>query len=69
MNELRSRGSQEKQRTANITQPGLEEVEERLLGPVQVFDQYDSGLPGHEFLEEVDPRPAQPLARSKRVEV
>ncbi len=47
----------------------LEQVEERVVSPVQVFDQHDRGSIGHELLEEPNPRLMQPVAGSQRVEV
>jgi hypothetical protein len=69
VHELGPRGGNEQQRTADVVQPCFEEVEEGLLRPVQVFDQHDGALLGHELLEERDPRLAKPIARGERMEV
>jgi hypothetical protein len=68
-NELRPCCSEQEQRTADILQPRLEKVEERLFSPVQVLHQHDGGLIGQELLEKVDPRLAHPVACSQGVQV
>ncbi len=50
-------------------QARLEQVEERVVAPVEVFDEHDRRLIGHELLEKPDPRQTQLVAGSQRVEV
>ena len=69
MNELRPCGSEQQHRTADVVQRIFEELEEYVLGPVQILDQQDGRLLGRELVEERDPRQAQPLARVERVDV
>ena len=47
----------------------LEQVEERVLGPVQVLDEHDDGPLGAQLLQQVDPRLLEPVARRERVQV
>ncbi len=54
---------------SDLAQDALEQVEQRLLGPVKILEQDDGRLLGDELGEELDPRLVQPLARRERVEV
>ncbi len=46
----------------------VEQVEERLLGPMEIVDQDRDGSRSNELVEELDPCLVQALARSQRVE-
>jgi len=50
-------------------QTGLDQFEQSVIRPVQIFDQDDGGLLGHELFEERNPGLAQTVACSKWVKV
>ena len=53
----------------HVADAPLQQLEERLLGPVQVLDHDDRRPLGGELLEERDPRLVQTLARCERMQV
>jgi len=59
VDELRPRGSEEQERAADVVENGFEQVEQRPLRPVQVFDRHDGGLVHDELFQEGDPRLAK----------
>jgi hypothetical protein len=64
---LRARRRNEEQRPADAASHPLDQLEQRLLRPVQILDQHDRGAFGDELLHDVDPRLVQLVADRQRM--
>ena len=67
--ELRAGRAHEEQRPADVARGSLEQVEERLLRPVQVLDEDDDRALAGEVAQELDPGLLEPVAGRQRVEI
>ena len=67
--QLGTRGTDHEQRAANLAANPLQQVEQRILGPVQVLDEQDRRRFRGELAEELDPRLLETVADGKRMGV
>ena len=67
--ELRPRRCQHKQGARRLAQEMLQEIEQRLLGPVEILDHDDRGPSRCDLVEELDPGTVEPLSGDERVQV
>ena len=69
LEQLRPRRADEQQRPRDLVQRPFEQVEQRLLRPVEVLDEHDRRLVGHELGQERDAALVQRFPRGERVEL
>ena len=62
-------GRDEEDRRVHLAQHALQQLDERLLGPVDILDEQDERLLGRELGDEVEPRVVQAVARLDRVQL
>src|SRR5207247_9937137 len=67
LEQFRPRRHDHEQRPARVVDESFQEVEQLLLGPVDVLDQHDRGPLRDDFLEELGPRILEAIARRKWV--
>ena len=67
--QLGTRGADHEQRAANLAADPLEQVEQRILGPVQVLDEQDRRRFRRQLAEELDPGLLEAVAHGKRMRV
>ena len=65
--ELRPCGGEHEQRTRHALEQVLDELEQRLLGPVEVFDQDCRRSLRRELRQQLGPRILEAVARDERV--
>ena len=66
--QLRAPGSENEERPPHVADEAVDQVEQRLLGPVQILDEDDRRPVGDELAEKLDPRLVQAVPHGERVE-
>ena len=69
LEQLRPRSADEQQRPGDLVERSFEQVEQRLVRPVEVLDEHDRRLRGHELRQERDAARVQGFPRREWVEL